>query len=96
MKVPSIAPATTTATQRTQRAGPSGGGRFRDHLSKTADTELDSLPTVAGVSAAATILAAQEGDEDTDPGARNRLGRRGEGILDRLGGGAGPGRGILG
>ena len=84
MKVPSIAPSATTATQKAHRAGPAARGRFRDHLSKSADAELDTVPAVAGVSSAATILAAQEVGDDAQQGARKQLARRGEDILDRL------------
>jgi hypothetical protein len=85
MKVPTIGPAAgTTATQKARRAGPAGGSRFLDHLDKSGEPELDAAPPVAGIAAAAMVLAAQEVGEEAEQGARRQLARRGEDILDRL------------
>jgi hypothetical protein len=84
MKIPTIAPAATPATQKTRRAGPAGGPRFLDHLDKPGEPELEASPAIGSVAGLAGVLAAQEVGEDGERTARRQLARHGEDILDRL------------
>lgn len=86
MKVPTIRPTATPATQRTQRSAPTGGARFADHLDKASESDGEVAETgrLAGVSATTSILSAQEVADEGDRPARRQLARRGEDILDRL------------
>ena len=84
MKVPTIGPAATPAAPRTRGAASADGGRFRDHLKTSADSETDGVQAVTGLSGGASVLAAQEVGDDPERAARQKLARRGEDVLDRL------------
>ena len=86
MKVPTVRPTATPATQRTQRSGPAGGPRFADHLEKAAesDGEVAGAGGVGGVVSVSSILSAQEVSDDGDQAARRQLAHRGEDLLDKL------------
>ena len=86
MKVPTIRPTASPATQKTRRSSPAGGARFADHLNKTteSDGEIASTAGVSGVAAISSILSAQEVVDEGDSAARRQLARRGDDILDRL------------
>jgi len=87
MKVPTVGPtAPSSGATRTRRVGETGGAKFSDHLEKTEGAEggPDGASGVYGVTAAASILAAQEVEDHPDQAARRQLVRHGEELLDKL------------
>ncbi len=87
MKVPTVGPtAPSTATGRARRVSEPGGAKFSEHLDKAEATEsgVEGTSGVYGVSAAASILAAQEVEDHPDQAAKKQLVRHGEELLDKL------------